>query len=685
MPTSLPQGFVLDPQPTPSPMPQITVRYADPPERAGSQGGLPEGFVLDEQQQPNIGQQALGAGTAWLENAVSGIPIAGPILQGAGDYIGTTVQGLATGQDPAQLREDLWARREQRAEDYPLSSISGGLTGAVGSMIPVGATPLGAQALGITGHGLLGRMAASGTSSGIISGLDSAVRHGVEDPGQVAADTMIGAGVGAAIPGVGAGLGVLGRNVIGRASRFAGASADPEAAARRVVVDNLRRDASAGQLLSPADAATARVNNQPLMNMDRGGENIRALMRSAANQSPDARSVVERTTQDRFRDQSGRTVDFFNRIMGGNVDNLARSAEIQSMAREVNSAAYRRAFTAPQAQEVWSADLQGLLQSDAIQRAISQVGVRGSNRSALTGDVPIRNPFAQGPDGQWQIAAQADGSTAVPNLTFWDQVKRNLDSQIGTAQRSGDRELMGDLVALKNRLVSSLDDLVPAYAQARSGAASFFSADNALEAGRNAWSSPRAIDESRAAFGRLSESEQREFGIGLVSQIMDDVRSVNNRSNLMRYFDTPARKEILEMALGPRQAREVEAFIRVEDIMDRARGALGNSTTARQLVELGITGGASGGAAYLGTGDVGTASAVAVLSMAGRRGLQAAGKSVNNRVLQNVAELLSSSDPAVMQQLISRATMSRPHMEALEAVQRGIGLTARGSALSVLQ
>lgn len=46
------------------------------------------------------------------------------------------------------------------------------------------------------------------------------------------------------------------------------------------------------------------------------------------------------------------------------------------------------------------------------------------------------------------------------------------------------------------------------------------------------------------------------------------------------------------MALGPQKAAELEAFLRVEDLMNTARGIItGKFTTVRQLAELGLAGG----------------------------------------------------------------------------------------------
>ncbi len=51
--------------------------------------------------------------------------------------------------------------------------------------------------------------------------------------------------------------------------------------------------------------------------------------------------------------------------------------------------------------------------------------------------------------------------------------------------------------------------------------------------------------------------------------------------------------EQIQIALGPQRATELESMLRVENVMNMARGAVqGNSTTARQLFEMGLAGGA---------------------------------------------------------------------------------------------
>jgi hypothetical protein len=105
----------------------------------------------------------------------------------------------------------------------------------------------------------------------------------------------------------------------------------------------------------------------------------------------------------------------------------------------------------------------------------------------------------------------------------------------------------------------------------------------------------------------------------------------------------------------------------------------GNSTTAQQLIAAGVLGGAGG---FLTGGDLGSAGGMAFLAMAGRRGLQMMGKKVDDQVMKKVAEMLTSSDPAMVKRAIQNAAMSKQHMEALDAILRGLELSTRGAALA---
>ena len=66
-------------------------------------------------------------------------------------------------------------------------------------------------------------------------------------------------------------------------------------------------------------------------------------------------------------------------------------------------------------------------------------------------------------------------------------------------------------------------------------------------------------------------------------------------------FRSPQDRKRIEAVLGPARTKSLQAFMDRETIYDSLRQSLGNSTTARQLIEAGLAGGGIG--AYLGGGD----------------------------------------------------------------------------------
>lgn len=603
------------------------------------------------------------------------------------------LQARLQGQNPrdAQISMETQSRMalDNYSQDHPYLGAAAEIAGAIPTMALAGG--------GIAGQGA--NLAARLATGGMVGGLQGAVYGaGADNEDRMRGATQgaaWGAGIGAGFPVVGAGFNAGARAVADRVGPFLRGGLNPEAEAARRVAQSRMLDSTnpGGSVMTQADEAIARQNNLPVMNVDRGGEATRSTFRAAANSNPEARDVARTAVDKRFQQQWRQTQDFFDRLMGGNVSNLERQAQITSQARQANSPAYQRAYNAPNAQSVWNADLQNLLQSDAVQQAISQVGARSSNRTAVSGGIPIRNPFRQGSDGRYRVVQQADGTIVTPNLSFWDQVKRNLDGQINRARRGAnpDNELEADLTALKQRLVGILDHLVPEYGAARGGAKAFFDAEDALETGRNAWSRPKAVDESLQAIGQLTPAEKQEFGIGLVSQIMDDIRAPRQGRDIMPLFDSPARMQVLEAALGPAKARQVEGYVRVQNILNRTRTATtGNSTTAQQLKDMGIlqAAGQQGGIAGAGAlggfglgGDWNSAGTGALLALAARHGASRLGRSVDDQVMRKMAELLASGDDAAIQRAIGNAMMSAKHMEALKAIGLGIDQALRSTAL----
>lgn len=220
------------------------------------------------------------------------------------------------------------------------------------------------------------------------------------------------------------------------------------------------------------------------------------------------------------------------------------------------------------------------------------------------------------------------------------------------------------------------------FGSARKGAAAFFGAEDALDAGRQFANSPRGIPEATKAFQKFTAAEKRAFSTGYASELIDRVKASGDRTNVINsMFKSQAARESMELVFGPQKAREIEAYVRVEDIADRLRGAMGNSTTARQLVELGIGAGAGGAAGYGITGDW----QGAMIGAAGPKTLQYLSRKGDAKVMESIAKLLTSDNPQALRVAAQQAARQPSYMKALESLGSALAIPARSGASIVAQ
>lgn len=555
--------------------------------------------------------------------------------------------GKISGDQEATKRYDTATQRErdlnaQAEAEHPAANLVGNLAGSM--VLPVGgaagAAGLGTRMVrGAALGGVYGAAAGAGEGDGVA---DRATR--------ATTGALLGGTIGGIAPAVVEGL-IQGSRIAASpvASTIRGAINPDNEAGRRVVGAvgrDMRLDPTAQNRLTPAEFVANSRNGGPATIMDTGGETTRALARSAANTSPEGRAILNDSINQRFEGQSGRATDWLRQTFHY-PDASSQSAALDQVARTVNRPNYERAMQ-DGARGVWDGELQRLAGAPAIQEAARAAAPGLANRGITEGfQAPRRNPITIDPQtGRASLRETANGNQIVPDLRFWDQVKRNLDSKIGTAQRAGDNPKVSEMTGLKNSLVNHLDQLVPSYQTARAGAAHFFGAQDSLEAGQNFVTSRMANSDARNALARMSPTERQLFQDGFVSRFVEHLNETGDRRSILnKIAESPAARERLHIALGPQRANELEANMRVEGIMDLARGAIqGNSTTARQLVELGLAGGAAG------TGGVGaynmdpkqmTYAAIAGAFIGGKH-------HVDTRLAQRVAEMLTSRDPQIL-------------------------------------
>jgi hypothetical protein len=560
--------------------------------------------------------------------------------------------------------ENVKAERAKNDQIHPAISIPGEVAGAMMVPIPGGAAAsMGARMARGAGIG-----AAFGAVQGAGSGTDMTDRASRAAVGGVA-----GAALGGVAPPIVEGL-IQGGTALARpVVNAVRGTINPEGEASRRVFTAMQRDAQADpnavSRLTPQEFVASSQNGGPATIMDMGGDLTRRVADSAAITSPEGGTAINQAINNRFEGQAGRITDWLHNTF--NFPNAqAQQAAIENVSRTVNRQAYDLAMRHG-AGGVWDTELQRLAGAPAIQQAAEGAVPSLANRGIAEGfRAPRQNPLSFDPEtGLASLSKLSDGSQRVPDLRFWDQVKRNLDGMIGTANRAGDNARVSELTGLKNELVSNLDRLVPSYARARAGAAHFFGAENALEAGQNFVTAKLSNQEARAALGRMTPQERQLFQDGFVSRFIDNLgETADRRSVLNKIAESPAARERLNMVLGQQRSAELETHLRVEGIMDLARGAVqGNSWTAKRLYDLGLAGGAGLGAHGGYNMDPKEMTYGAVLAA-----IASGGKHIDQRVAQRVAQLLVSNDPRMLQLGITIASRNSRILDNLRGVDRRI-------------
>lgn len=642
----------------------------------------------------SVPERLMNSTTTTIEGLVSGVPIVGPALQNLTDAIGGTVAQVASGDFGPVLTPDRHAgntvfqdyvsgarsRRQGRAEADPVARTAGELTSGVGTFLAAGGVPALAEAMGLTGAKVLPMMAASGASTYGLGVGDSLMRGA--SPQDAMTENVVPALVSAAIPAAGAAIKTAGKAVNENLIRPFMTAANRDNEAIRRIGAAINADGTA-RGMTAADEAVAQRAGADVANADRFGSAVRSLARTASNISPEARGAFEELTQQRFYTQGKRAVNFVKQLMGGATDDLALQEALRSAARKTNAAAYKAAYDARQAKAIWTPEIRNLLASDTVKAAIREADSVGSDMAALSGSPAIRNPFVFDESGNVVGLRQLKGGgVALPNLEFWDIVQRNLRNTADKASRAGDNSLAMRAGDARRQLLGVLDTAVPEFKAARQGAAGFFGADDAIEAGRMAAKTPKANPEIRRAVDAMKPAEKDAFSVGFSSELIDTINAARDRVNVIEsVFGNPSMRERIAIALGPQRARELEAYVRVEQILDKLRQATqGNSTSTQQLIAAGVLG---GGAGWLATGDIAQAGSWAWIAATGRRGLQMMGKRVDDQVMKRVAEMLASGDPAQVQRAIQNAALSKAQMDALQGIMQGLSIAARGAVMAV--
>ena len=609
-------------------------------------------------------------------------------LKGAYNYL--------TGAPEAEKKyEETKAKENQAFEEakkqHPIATMIGEVGGSIPTtMLLPGGT---AATAGKLGQRML-RGAQVGAEYGAIQGAGEG--EGLEG-------RLTGAGVGALTGGVGGaaapavvtGVSKLVANPLQKVVSVVKGWRFPEAEAAKRVASALAKDeadivAGNAQGMTRSDWVKARDAGEPVTIADLGASNTQALLRSAANTSPEARNILEKVIYERFEGQSERVSRDIRQLVSGGANRFKTADQLEAEYRVAANPAYKEAYAHPNAQSMWDSTIANLARAPVVQDAIKLATKEAENEAVRVGASPIRHPFKIDQNGNLSIA----DPNMKPNLAFWDIVKQNLDDKVSALYRSGEKNAGNRAKDIKNDFLSHLDDLVPDYKKARGVAADYFNASNALEAGSKA-ANTKVVPEEISKLMRSMRPEERDlFREGYASSWSEKIMNMPYGTNVAtRILPGPKERRMAEIIFGVDNIAKIETRVDLERIMNGTRAALGNSTTARQLIEAGLAGGVGAGIGYEGGGGWGAA-AGAVSGAAGARhqagkaiskGLEHAAKYVDRGTARRVAEMLVSDDPNVLGEGLRIASRNRNIAEGLKSIADRLGVIAAEKASSGIQ
>lgn len=543
----------------------------------------------------------------------------------------------------------------------PAARYTGQAAGLVGTAMVL-------PGLNVVREGVRGAATANAAATGALYG---AATGAIESDGGVAVKTsaglqggLLGGAIGGAAPTFVRGAEAFARATGKLASRAAApfrAAANPEAEAARRINEALARDGVTDAAARLADLQSTGAN---AVIGDIGGETTRRLARSASNLSSEAGEALSGAVSDRFASQGDRVV---NILRGFGPSSAGKTLEqLEQAARLANRPAYGRAYMQG-GNGLWNDNLASLAQAPAVQDAIRSVLKTGANKTVAEGMPPIRNAFTTDAAGNLTLARRPDGSVAMPNLQFWDYVARELRGKAGEAARSGNKDLASDFTNLRRMLLHELDAAVPAFKGARAGAAQFFQAEDALEAGQKFVSSRMANDEARKAVSTMKPQERELFAEGFRSDLIAKIGEIGDGRDVVKaVFGNPASRERVEIALGKAQAAQLQAALTVEQALLPLQAAVkGNSTTTQQLANLLAAGSmpATGGAlGFLQGRDTASAVAGALAGAAVKRG----NTRIQAGLAKEIGKMLASDDLKLIQRATTMASKSPAVMRFIQ-------------------
>lgn len=493
-----------------------------------------------------------------FNNPAGGFALGVADITGGIDEAAAGVSSLMNGTPYGVELDRANAVKQQLAGEYPVANIAGNLAGSLGTgaLLAKGAPQL------------VSKLAASPAQTAAAGGLIGAGQGALE----ANENRSLGAGAGF---GLGAGGGYAGQKFIAPAIERAlrGTSGAPKlSGAEQTVASALDPEGIDFARNNIADATRLSL---PFTLAD-SAPKLRALAGSATRVSPDALANFEGTLEQRSLGQVERANQAINQFLAP-TDDLTKRAELLRQAGSISSAPkYAKAFSmdAP-----IDENLASILATPAGQDALKR-GREIALNAGRSPDEPILSV----------VDEFGEGMAAAPKFETLDLVKKGLDAKLqenanpitGKIDFTGRPDLQA-IEALRQRLVSQLDEINPDYKDARATYANFAKRAEALGQGKAAKARNVPLRDLERATSGMEPDVLPEFRIGYATGLADDATNASlGRNPYKTIFGSAGQREKIG-SLFPQGAEQFGRIDSLEEAMAKtAQEVLGGSATARR-------------------------------------------------------------------------------------------------------
>ncbi|MEQ1941495.1 hypothetical protein ABMA32_03635 [Mesorhizobium sp. VNQ89] len=422
--------------------------------------------------------------------------------------------------------------------------------------------------------------------------------------------------------------------------------ANPSGNAMRLANRALARDG-----LMPEDAAARMqtaidAGDDSMMLMDVAGDNVHRLGKYATNIPGQGAQKIQSAVHDRQLAQPERIIGAIQQGLDDPGRYFATIDDIIAQRQKASKPLYDKAWETPVpfTRKLESLLGRGKVMRDALKRARDLGEAEG---------IPSKQFFARiADDGSYTIES-------VPDARQWDLMKRSLDDIIDgekTILPNGTEKLsnLGRIVfGIKREMLEEIDRVNPDYAAARKVYSSASESLDSVEQGKKLLDADPEL--ARRKLADMSEGDKQLARLGLSKAMSDRIMRMKDGANTVRaIFASPKHRAVLKAAFPDEKSFTAfeEAMTREAQKTKTKQAIQGNSSTTRQVIDAADAQDVDEALLNsLATGGI-RGAAMAVVRKALSRAVV-----VNEATAKELANILTTTDPKVANQIIERMQM----------------------------